>query len=259
MSEKLPTVSGAPDSPQPSGDRTDTPPDPTMEESPPTWHLLSTLAVAGALAGLLLVLVFQATDPAIQAHRARVLAESIDEVLGGPDRYETLFLVEGGLTTDPVGVDTAGLERVYRGYDAQDHPLGFAIVGGEPGFQDVIGLIFGYEPSSGYVTGMKVLESKETPGLGDKIEKDSVFVGRFLGVPTPLIGIKRGRSSGAEGEVEMITGATISSRAVIDIINHRLEELEPALRAYDSDRAAVAGRGGAPGSVAEKAPPGGDR
>lgn len=218
MSEKLPVVAGAPGAP---------------DDSPAAWRLLSTLAVAGALAGLLLVVVFQATDPAIQAHRARVLAEAVDEVLGGPERYETLFLVDGEFTPDPVDVDTLGLERVYQGYDAQGRPLGIAIEGGEPGFQDVIGLIFGYDPTSGHVLGMKVLESKETPGLGDKIEKDSVFVSRFMGVIAPLLGVKRGAGRGVEGEVEMITGATISSRTVIDIINHRLEELEGALKAYE--------------------------
>lgn len=218
MSEMLSTVSGVPA--------------PPPDDSPPTWRLVSTLAIAGALAGFLLVLVFQATDPAIQAHRARVLAESIDEVLGGPERYETLFLVDGRFTSDPAGVDTVGLERVYQGYDAQGQPVGIAIAGGEAGFQDVIGLIFGYDPASGHVLGMKVLESKETPGLGDKIEKDSTFVGAFVGASVPLLGVKRGSSRGGVGEVEMITGATISSRTVIDIINHRLEALDGALNAY---------------------------
>ena len=38
-------------------------------------------------------------------------------------------------------------------------------------------------------------------------------MGRFLGVLAPLAGVKRGRETGAEGEIELITGATISSRA----------------------------------------------
>ena len=242
MSEKLPTVSGTSSSSGASGsaDGSGPPnggPPPVMPETAPTWRLLATLAVAGALAGLLLVLVFQATDPAIQAHRARVLAEAIDEVLGGPDHYETLFVVGDELSASPASVDTAGLERVYLGFDAEGRSLGYAIVGGEPGFQDVIRLIFGYEPTTGHVLGMKVLESKETPGLGDKIEKDSVFVGRFLGVMAPLLGVKRGAGRGVDGEVEMVTGATISSRTVIDIINHRLADLEGPLRAFDAARA----------------------
>lgn len=199
--------------------------------SPPATRLLGTLTIAGAVAGLLLVLVNGWAEPRIMAHRAEVLREAIHEVLGGPDHYQTMFLVGGRLTADvPAGLDTLDLDRVYVGYDGADRPIGVAIAGGEPGFQDVIRLLFGFDPATGRITGMKVLESKETPGLGDKIEKDSVFVASFAGPVPPLIGVKSGSGSGDEHEVDMITGATISSRTVIDIINHRLEELEPYLR-----------------------------
>ena len=72
----------------------------------------------------------------------------------------------------------------------------------------------------------------------DKIEKDSTWVAAFRGVPSPILGVKRGQGTGAEGEVEMITGATISSRAIIDIINHRLEDLGEVLRTFEAGRAA---------------------
>ncbi len=245
MNERLPTGSGRQDDAQGRGGGRvgDGATGGVLPDGPPSWRLLSTLAVAGALAGLLLVLVFQATDPAIQAHRARVLAEAVHEVLGGPERYETLFLIDGRFTAEPGGADTTGLDRVYLGYGTDERPLGLAIEGGEPGFQDVIRLIFGYDPGTGRVLGMKVLESKETPGLGDKIEKDSAFVRIFRGARTPLFGVKRDRATGADGEVELITGATISSRAIVDIINHRVEELDVELRTFWDPRAAG---GGAP-------------
>jgi electron transport complex protein RnfG len=79
---------------------------------------------------------------------------------------------------------------------------------------------------------MKVLESKETPGLGDKIFKDMDFVTGFQGVETPIVGVKQGAATGAENEVDMITGATISSRTVIGIINHRVEALGTIMEAH---------------------------
>jgi electron transport complex protein RnfG len=121
---------------------------------------------------------------------------------------------------------------VFLGYGENGEPIGFAITGGEFGFQDIIDLIFGYDPETGTVIGMKVLANKETPGLGDKIVKDSAFVAEFDGPEAPLAGVKSGRATGAANEVDMITGATISSRAVIAIINHRLERLGPMLEAY---------------------------
>lgn len=200
-------------------------------EEVPSWRLITTLAVAGALAGLLIVGVFQWAQPQILAHRAEVLRSAIQEVLGGPERVLTLYVLDGALTPDPpAGVDTAQAERVFLGFDADGAPIGFAVTGAKPGFQDVISLIFGYDPADDEVLGMRILESKETPGLGDKIYKDSNFVGEFVEVVAPIQGVK-GEGTGAD-EVDMITGATISSQAVIDIINGRVQALEPALEAY---------------------------
>jgi electron transport complex protein RnfE len=160
-------------------------------------------------------------------------AAAIDNVLAAPARYDTLYVVDGALReTPPEGVLERDLERVFLGYDESDVPVGFAVTGGEPGYQDIIRLIFGYDPGSGEVVGMQVLESKETPGLGDKIEKDAEFVAEFDGVQAPLVGVKQGAGQGDPGEVDMITGATISSRTVIAIINNRLEELGPLLDTY---------------------------
>ena len=78
--------------------------------------------------------------------------------------------------------------------------------------------------------GMKVLDSKETPGLGDKIFKDMAFVDQFFAKPdTPLVAVKPGAGKGRPGEIDTITGATISSKVVIDIINHGLEEWKPLI------------------------------
>ena len=213
-------------------------PNAPVQVSTSSVRLIATLAVAGALAGLAIVMVFQWANPRIEAHRALVLAQAITEVLGGPERYETVYVQDGRLTPQPS--DTSGLDRVYVGYDGADQPVGVAMVAAEAGFQDLISVIFGYEPTSGDLMGMKVLESKETPGLGDKIEKDSAFVRGFREVGTPLLGVKSDRASGAHAEVIMITGATISSRAVIGIINHRLEALRDPVSTYWSSAIASA-------------------
>ena len=205
----------------------------TVRSEVPVWRLVSTLGAGGAVAGLALVLVFGWANPRIEAHRAEVLRQAIHEVLRAPDRYATLFVLAGELVSAlPAGVDSTGLDRVYVGYDAAGERVGFAIAGELPGYQDVIRLIFGYDAEHAELLGMKVLENKETPGLGDKIEKDSAFVSGFEGVVLPIEGVKTGSGTGDEGEVDMITGATISSRTVIAIINRRLESLEPMIDVY---------------------------
>jgi electron transport complex protein RnfG len=82
---------------------------------------------------------------------------------------------------------------------------------------------------------MMVLESKETPGLGDKIEKDEAFVSQFDGAIAPLLGVKSGAGTGDPSEIDMITGATISSRTIINIINETLERLGPLIEAYGEE------------------------
>lgn len=198
-----------------------------------SWRLVTTLGIAGALAGLAIVLVFGWAEPKIKAHRAAALRAAVQEVLGGPESYATLFVVDGALAMEiPAGSDSASFDQVYLGYDAQGRSMGFAIAGEQPGYQDIVGLIFGYDAEADRLLGMKVLESKETPGLGDKIEKDSAFVTSFHGVVPPIDAVKAGRGSGSESEVDMITGATISSRTVIEIINRRMETIGPLIEVY---------------------------
>lgn len=188
-------------------------------------RLIATLGGVGAMAGALILVVFAATSPAIEAHRAERLDAAIREVLRGPDRYDTLYVSGQSLSPEL----SEGAEPVYLGRDRSGDPTGYAIVASAPGFADVIGVIFGYDPATASVIGMKVLESKETPGLGDLIEKDSAWVAQFNGVQAPLVGVKSGRGTGAPAEVDLITGATISSRTIVRIINDALSRMGPAL------------------------------
>lgn len=216
-------------------DGPDATPDSTQPDEPKVspFRLVSTLGIAGAVAGLAIVSVFQWAQPRILHHRAEAMKAAVEIVLSGPARYETLYVLDSGLSLEPAaGADTVTAEKVFLGYDEAGNPIGYAILGSEPGYQDFVTLIFGYDVGSRQVLGMRVLDNKETPGLGDKIVKDTVFVNGFTGAVPPLVGMKAGAGTGDASEVDMITGATISSRTVIRIMNHRIEALEPALKAY---------------------------
>ncbi len=202
------------------------------------WRLVATLGGAGMFAGFLLVFVFGMTQPTIRANKAAALAAAVQEVLKAPHHYDTLYVVDGQLQHQiPDGANPDEVEQIYYGFKSDNEPIGVAIAAGQPGFQDVIRIIFGYDPNTRAVLGMKVLESKETPGLGDKIEKDSTFVRQFDGAVAPLVGVKQNRGSGTDpAEVDMITGATISSRTVIQIINETVTRFDPLLDAYLNGR-----------------------
>ncbi|MCL7972353.1 MAG: hypothetical protein M8866_09775, partial [marine benthic group bacterium] len=90
---------------------------PQPEVSSP--RLMATLAIAGALAGLVIVLVFGWADPQIRAHRAAALRAAVNEVLGSPATYQALYVTADGLSAQPpAGADTASAEKVFLGFDA---------------------------------------------------------------------------------------------------------------------------------------------
>lgn len=206
------------------------PPDVAMTPDTPPFKLVATLGIAGALAGLLVAVVYQMTLPRIERHRAQVMQVAIAEVLQRPARWDTLYLEQGALTRRPKG-PTASLERVFVGYNETGRNIGAAISAAEPGFSEIISLMFGYDVASGQLLGLKILEEKETPGLGDKIERDSAFVRQFTGAKAPVKAVKK-RSGTDPGEIDAISGATISSRAVTRIINNAVAKWGPLLSAW---------------------------
>lgn len=198
-----------------------------------SFRLVATMAAAGAVAGLLIVVVFQATLPAILANRAARLDAALSTVVPGLERYDTLYLVDGKLrATLPPGVDARKTEKIYAAFDGSGRRVGFAIPASEPGFQDTIDLLFGFDPAKPGTLGLVILGTKETPGLGDKILSDG-FRSQFADAKTPLTGVKAGQSQRPE-DVDMITGATISSRTVIRAINKAVEKWSPLIAAHDA-------------------------
>lgn len=193
------------------------PPLPETREAGP-MRLVATLGLAGFFAGLLLVTGFVFTQPVIDANKAEALRVAVYQVLEGCASYEQLGWDGTQLSIVPTG-STMEMSPVYLGRDASGRLIGFAITTEEPGFQDIIKAIYGYDPAKDQIIGMEILESKETPGLGDKIFKDDAFRANFtaLAVQPGIISVKKGEKHNPN-EVEAITGATISSKAVTRLL-----------------------------------------
>lgn len=190
-----------------------------MKNSEPgSFRLIATLALAGLLSGAAIVGIHEVTLPMITANKAKALQTAVFKVLPSISTFqeigyrgESLFIQE---------THAPEIDSIYAGFDENGSLVGYAIPGEGPGFQDTIKLLYGYRPNEGQLTGMEVLESRETPGLGDKIYKDPDFVASFRGLrPDPAIAaVKKGKRT-ASNEIDAITGATISSVAVVKIIN----------------------------------------
>lgn len=182
-------------------------------------RLAGTLGVAGFLSGLLLVLAYEATLPRIERNRAEALSHAVLEVVPGSIAMQKLIW-NGTALVVADGSEAKDTPAIYAAYGADRSFRGYAIPGEAAGFQDVIKLIFGFDPARRRIVGLRILESRETPGLGDKIYKDPAFGRNFddLSVEPEIVAVKHGLKA-QPNEVDAITGATISSKAVVRILN----------------------------------------
>jgi electron transport complex protein RnfG len=201
-------------------------PSPVLEESVSSARMILAMGTIGTLSAILLVATYLTTLPIIQANQAEALERAIFSVLPGAGS-KAAFAVVDGLMQAIADNDEAS-PRYYAGYDEAGQLVGVALEALGPGFQDTLKVLYGYSPDCDCIVGFKVLETKETPGLGDKIEKDPAFVANFQALDVsldpssgetanPLVLVKPGQKT-RPWEVEGITGATISARAVTRIL-----------------------------------------
>jgi electron transport complex protein RnfG len=220
-------------------------PPPPAEEAISSARMITAMGAIGTLSAVLLVFTYITTLPAIERNRAEALERAIFQVLPGAGSKQTFAEVDGRL--QPVDDNSEAMPKYYAGYDQHGTLVGVALPAEGQGFQDILKVLYGYSPDCSCIVGFKVLESKETPGLGDKIETDPAFTANFEALDVsldasltdlinPLELVKPGQKTDA-WQVEGITGATISARAVTRIlresssrvvttIEHNLEELK---------------------------------
>jgi electron transport complex protein RnfG len=121
-------------------------------------------------------------------------------------------------------VDIEG-RLVYKLFDYQDRLVGFAYLSEGQGYQGKIKILFGVDEDLERLLGIEIIESVETPGLGAKISQDT-FKEQFRNLTTlnNLECVKFDPYK--ENQIKAITSATVSSRAVVKIVNEGLEELK---------------------------------
>ena len=104
----------------------------------------------------------------------------------------------------------------YTAYNNVGEINGFIVKAEGKGYSFVIEAMAGLNPKL-EITNVKILSQNETPGLGNRIMKDS-FLSQF-----------KGKGLDSFNQVQAITGATISSRAVINSIGNKISELKNQL------------------------------
>lgn len=109
-----------------------------------------------------------------------------------------------------------GLLEAYVARDEADGNLGYLLKSEYPGYGGKVQIMVAISPE-GVITGISILDNSETPGLGNKIEKQA-FYGQFANqAADQTFAVKNSDSS--KTTIDAIAGATISSRAVTESVN----------------------------------------
>ncbi len=119
---------------------------------------------------------------------------------------------------------------IYRAIDVDGKNVGFAFVAAGPGFADKIKLVIAVDGNCERFFGFKVLSSNETPGFGSKIMED-YFGNQFKKAPAQkLVVAKAGKTEKIDSEIIAISGATVSSDAVVKILNTYIDKIKEQLQ-----------------------------
>ena len=201
-------------------------PEQNEQSNPPRFPVRSALALAGIglTAAILLAGLNELTREPIQQARDERAAAKLNQVLA-PERYNNLIVQD----TTRLRID--GIEQPARVYRARNdgQPVAAIIdMTTARGYSGDIRLLIALTPTAEVIS-VRVVEHRETPGLGDKIERRrsdwiDQFADRSLG-NTPR---DQWASDKRGGEFDTLTSATITSTAVIDAVARSLASFERA-------------------------------
>lgn len=171
--------------------------------------------------------------PIIETNKINETMEKVPEIVLGEQTARKMAAAKQSLQIQSrsITIQKQNRKKVYRVFEARypdGQPAGWVAKSSGQGYADKIELLFGLAPDGERMTGLFILEQKETPGLGNKII-DKSWRAQFIQkqVRQPFTVVKTGSKRG--NEIDAITGATISSRSVVDIINQTIADINGEL------------------------------
>jgi len=162
-----------------------------------------------------------ALGPRVAANRLREAYREIPKLVG----------LDGEANIVPIELTAAdGSQRQAYEVVASDGTLaGWVLRASGQGFQDRVELLVGVTPDVSTITGLYVLDQKETPNLGSLVAEPP-FRDQFRGLSTdqPIAVVTSTPTT--TSQIRSVTGATISSTSVAELVNRVIEDMKTPLR-----------------------------
>ncbi len=180
-----------------------------------TAKIIIVLTLITVISGGVLAVLDTYTKPRIEAYQNQLKKEAVSEVL--PDNVKVETLEKNNLT--------------YYKATKNNKVVAYAFQVSGGGYQSELVVMVGVTADFSEIIAAKIISQVETPGLGTKIEKDpsnkehpTWFMDQFKGLKiNPAITYVKNAKPSKDTEVQAITGATISSAAIVDILNKQIK------------------------------------
>jgi electron transport complex protein RnfG len=156
-----------------------------------------TLFLICFVAGILLSLVYAVTEPRITQKKTEIQNSAIQEVLPQAQKIEEKEKDDF---------------KYYLALGDQDKILGYVFICEAKGYSSVIKAAVSITPA-GEIINIRVLEQNETPGIGSQVTGEK-FLNGF-------------KNKTSRDSIDAITGATISSSALIKSVQRTIEKILP--------------------------------
>ena len=173
--------------------------------------MISVLTIVGFVSGITLVFMYKYAHPLINENQNNEMKSAIFKIFPSGKTYEAERI-------DDI--------EVFKVKDKSGKLLGYAFLAEGNGYQGTIEMMAGIGPDLEKLTGIEILQSQETPGLGQEIASDK-FRAQFndLDVSAAITYVKNMKPT-KPNEIQAITGATVSSDAVCSILNENIKKIK---------------------------------
>jgi electron transport complex protein RnfG len=175
-----------------------------------SWLLL----VSSFFFGLLLAVTDAAWSPRIEQNKLAEINKMMAFLLPQASKFEPADEADVDL-----GKGKTSKSKIYKALSASGDNVGWVFNAEGSGFADKIKMIIAVDKNFEKIAGIDFASINETPGFGDRA-KQPAFRSQFAQTPAGKLKlVKTGDAAKIDSEIVAITGATVTSTAVVNAVN----------------------------------------
>lgn len=174
------------------------------------------LFVITLIAGLALGFVYELTKEPIRIQQEKAVQKACQAVFSQAESFEALQYTPSTGMKNRLSENGVTIGTVFEAKDSNGNSVGYVVeTTSKEGYGGNITLYAGIT-KDGILNGISILSIAETPGLG--MNAESVLVPQFENVPATMFTFTKSGGT-SESEIDAISGATITTSAVVDAVN----------------------------------------